>query len=155
MSVADKTDAAPGAADLTSPALDAARAKAATIHGDRIAVLELGGRVWCIAVPRTGFRALWQRFKAMQGSADPTTKADAGVALARAMLVPLDAPADPAAVKALRLDFDAMGDEYPALLDVLGDTAEALALGPLPIRAASPGSSSSSDGATPTQAPTP
>lgn len=143
------------AIDLSTPELQAARDRAAAIHGDRIAVLELGGRVWCLAVPRQNFRALWQRFKAQQNSPDPTTKADAGVQLARAMLVPVDAPATPDAVKSLRLDFDAMGEEFPALLDVLGETAEALALGPLPIRAASPGSSSSSDGATTTQPPTP
>ncbi len=145
----------PTPADLPSPELDAARKVAAAIHGDRIAVLELGGRKWCLAVPRQGFRALWQRFKAQQNSADPTTKADAGVALARAMLVPLDAPASDDARKALRADFDAMGEEFPALLDVLGEMAEALALGPLPIRAASLGSSSSPGGATPTAPPTP
>lgn len=144
----------PDLPSLSTPELDAARAKAVAFHGERIAVLELGGRVWCVAVPRAGFRALWQRFKAMQASPDPTTKADAGVQLARAMLVPVDAPSSPEAVKALRADFDAMGDEAPALLDVLGETAEALALGPLPIRAASPGSSSSPGGATPTSPPT-
>ena len=134
--------------DLSTPELEAARAKAASIHGDRVAVVELGGRVWCLAVPRSGFRALWQRYKAAQASSDPTTKADAGVQLARALLVPVDAPPSPDQVKALRADFDAMGDEYPALLDLLGETAEAMALGPLPIRAASPGSSSSQGGAT-------
>lgn len=141
--------------NLSTPELNAARAMAASIHGDRVAVLELGGRVWCLAVPRQGFRAMWQRFKAMQASPDPTTKADAGVQLARAMLVPVDAPPTDAAKKALRADFDAMGDEAPALLDILGETAEALALGPLPIRVASPGSSSSPGGATPTSPQTP
>jgi hypothetical protein len=134
--------------------LDALRAQAESIHGDRIAVLELGGRVWCVAVPRSGFRGLWQRFKTQQNSPDPTTKADAAVQLARAMLVPVAAPSTDDARKALRADFDAMGEEFPALLDVLGETAEALALGPLPIRAASPPSSSSADGATPTSPPT-
>ncbi len=122
--------------------LDALRARAVTFHGDRIAVLELGGRVWCLAVPRSGFRSLWQRFKAQQNSPDPTTKADAAVQLARSLLVPVDAPASEEAKKSLRADFDALGEEYPALLDVLGETAEALALGPLPLRAASPPSSS-------------
>lgn len=144
----------PDLPNLSTPELDAARAKAVELHGDRVAVLELGGRVWCVAVPRSGFRALWQRYKAQQQSPDPTTKADAGVQLARAMLVPADAPATPEAVKVLREAFDAMGDESPALLDILGEAAEALALGPLPIRAASPGSSSSPGGATPTSPPT-
>ncbi len=139
---------------LSTDALDAARAQAVTIHGEKIAVLELNGRVWCLAVPRAGFRVFWQRFKAMQNSPDPTTKADASVQLARSMLVPAHAPASPEGRKAEAEAFDAMGEEYPALLDVLGETAEALALGPLPIRAASPGSSSSSGGATPTSPPT-
>ncbi len=141
-------------ANLSTPALDAARAKAVALHGDRVAVYELGGRVWCLAVPRAGFRMLWQRYKAMQNSADPTTKADAEVQLARSMLVPYDAQATTESRKAEVAAFDAMGDEYPALLDVLGSGAEALALGPLPIRAASPPSSSAPDGATPTSPPT-
>ena len=71
------------------------------------------------------------------------------------MLVPASAEATPESRKAEAEAFDAMGEDYPALLDVLGETAEALALGPLPIRAASPGASSSADGATPTLPPTP
>ena len=140
--------------NLSTPELDAARAKAVALHGDRVAVYELGGRVWCLAVPRQGFRMFWQRYKAQQQSADPTTKADAEVQLARSMLVPCGAAATAEAVKAERAAFDAMGDEYPGLLDVLGAGAEALALGPLPIRAASPPSSSAADGATPTSPPT-
>lgn len=140
---------------LSTPKLDASRAQAVKLHGDRVAVLELGGRVWCLVVPRVGFRVLWQRFKAQQQSPDPTTKADAAVQLARVMLVPASAEATPESRKAEAEAFDAMGEDYPALLDVLGETAEALALGPLPIRAASPGASSSADGATPTLPPTP
>ena len=58
-------------------------------------------------------------------------------------------------VRELDARFGSVAEAVKALLDVLGDTAEALALGPLPIRAASPRGSSSSDGATTTQAPTP
>ena len=143
------------AARKAAAALDAARAQAVTFHGEKIAVLELNGRVWCLAVPRSGFRVLWQRFKSQQQSPDPTTKADANVQFARAMLVPVGAPASPDSRKAEAEAFDAMGEEFPALLDVLGETAEALALGPLPIRAASPGASSSAAGATPTSPQTP
>lgn len=154
MSTTDETDELAAALEST-PELDAARAKAATIHGARVAVYELGGRFWCVAVPAQGFRALWQRYKAAQNSPDPTTKADAGVHLARSMLVPYDAPASPEAVKVERAAFDAMGDEAPGLLDILAIGAEALSLGPLPMRAARPGSSSSPGGATPTSPPTP
>jgi hypothetical protein len=139
----------------SSPELDAARAKAVAIHGERVAVYELGGRFWCVAVPARTFRAQWQRYKAAQISPDPTTKADAGVQLARAMLVPHDAPATTDAVKAERAAFDAMGEEFPALLDVLASGAEALGFGPLPMRGARPPSSSGPGDATPTSPPTP
>lgn len=134
--------------------LRAIREKAVEIHGENIAVAELGGRVWCLARPAEGFRKLWQVYKASKESPDPTTKADADVQLARAMLVPVDAPATKAGRDAERAAFDAMGDEYPALLDALAGAAEGIALGPLPLRAAAPGSSSSPDGATPTSPPT-
>jgi hypothetical protein len=135
--------------------LDAIRARAVELHGDRVAVLELGGRVWCLAVPRQGFRALWQRYKAAQSSPDPTTKADAAVQLARALLVPAGRAATSDSVKGEREAFDALGEDYPALLDLLGEAAEALALGPLPIRAASPPTSGAQPGATPTSPQTP
>lgn len=132
--------------------LDAIRERAVARYGDRVAVLECGGRVWCLAAPRGGaFRALWQRFKVQRASPDPTTAADAGVQLARAMLAPI---VDGDTEKALREAFDAMGEESPALLDLLGETAEGLALGPLPIRAAPPPSSSAAGDATPTLRPT-
>lgn len=128
--------------------LDSIRERAVNRYGARVAVLECGGRVWCLAAPRGGaFRALWQRFKVQKASPDPTTAADAGVQLARAMLAPVGDGEDE---KSLRAAFDAMGEDAPALLDLLGETAEGLALGPLPIRAAAPPSSSSADGATPT-----
>lgn len=135
--------------------LDALRKRAVEIHGENIAVAELGGRVWCLLRPAEGFRKLWQVYKASKASPDPTTAADADVQLARAMLVPVDAPATKERRDAERAAFDAMGDVSPALLDALAGAAEGLALGPLPKRAAGPGNSSSPDGATPTSPPTP
>ena len=135
--------------------LDALREKAVEIHGENIAVAELGGRVWCLLRPAEGFRVLWQRYKASKASPDPTTAADADVQLARAMLVPVDSPATKEKRDAERKLFDELGDVSPALLDALAGAAEGLALGPLPLRAAKPGSSSSPDGATPTSPPTP
>jgi len=131
--------------------LEALRARAVQRYGERVAVAELGGRVWVLAVPRDGFRKLWQVFKASQESHDPTTKADASVQLARSLLVPLEGDD----VKAERAAFDEMGDRYPALLDVLAGGAEGLALGPLPMRVAAPPPSSAPDDATPTSPPTP
>ena len=71
------------------------------------------------------------------------------------MLVPVDSPATKEKRDAERKLFDELGDVSPALLDALAGAAEGLALGPLPLRAAKPGSSSSPDGATPTSPPTP
>lgn len=131
--------------------LDALRARAVQRYGERVAVAELGGRVWVLAVPAQGFRKLWQVYKASLESADPTTKADAQVQLARSLLVPLEGED----VKGERAAFDELGDRYPALLDVLAAGAEGLALGPLPMRVAAPPPSSAPDDATPTSPPTP
>ncbi len=133
------------------PDLDALRERAVQRYGDRVAVVELGERVWCLAVPRENFRKHWQIFKASKESLDPTTKADAAVQLARSLLVPLEGDD----VKAERAAFDALGERFPALLDILGEGAEGLALGPLPIRVAVPPPSSAPDDATPTSQPTP
>jgi len=116
-------------------------------YGDRVAVLELGGRVWALAVPRGAIRKLWQVFKIESQSPDPTTKADAGVRLARALLVPADPQGKVADERAA---FDDLGEDSPALLDLLAETAEALAHGPLPIRVAPPPSSSTPHDATTT-----
>lgn len=130
------------------------RARAAAHHGEQIAVIEAGGRLWCVAVPATGFRALWQRYKAQQESPDPTTKADADVQLARAMLVPPDAPASPAARAAEQAAFDAIGETAPAVLDMLGEAAKNLGYGPFSVRVAPLPDSSGAGDATPTSPPT-
>lgn len=131
--------------------LAAARDRAILRYGERVHVIECGGRVWCVAVPRENFRRHWQIFKASRESPDPTTKADAAVQLARSMLVPLEGDD----VKAEKVAFDAMGELYPSLLDLLGETAEVLAQGPLPLRVATPPDSSAPGDATPTSPPTP
>lgn len=111
-------------------------------------VWELNGRRWCLRKPR---RPEWQAFKCDSGSPDPTTRADASVALARAILVPIDPGGT---VEAERTAFDAMGEEYPALLDILGAAAEAAGAGPLVLREVKPPASSQPPAATPTSPPT-
>lgn len=93
---------------------------------------ELGGRRYALRKPS---RAQWQAYKCDQLSPDPTTKADAGVTLARGCLVPID-PAG--SVEAERAAFDAMGEESPALLDLLAALTENLAAGPLAVREVKP-----------------
>lgn len=93
---------------------------------------ELGGRRYALKKPS---RALWQAYKCDQISPDPTTKADAGVTLARACLVPIDPTGS---VEAERAAFDAMGEESPALLDLLAALADQLAVGPLAVRELKP-----------------
>ena len=93
---------------------------------------ELGGRRYALKKPS---RALWQAYKCDQLSSDPTTKADAGVTLARACLVPIDPTGS---VEAERAAFDALGEESPALLDLLAALTENLAAGPLAVREVKP-----------------
>ena len=88
-------------------------------------VWEIGGRRWVLRKPT---RPQWQAYKCDTLSADPTTKADAGVTLARALLGPFDPSGT---VDAERAAFDAMGEEYPGHLDLLGALAEGAAYGPL------------------------
>jgi len=93
---------------------------------------ELNGRRWAIKKPS---RPQWQAYKCDSLSPDPTTKADAGVTLARGCLVPID-PAG--SIEAERLAFDALGEECPALLDLLATLTENLAAGPLAVREIKP-----------------
>lgn len=104
----------------------------ATRYGASAKVWEINGRRWVMKKPS---RPQWQAFKCDGISPDPTTKADAGVTLARGLLVPFD-PAG--SVEAERAAFDAMGEEYPALLDLFGALAEQLAVGPLAVREVKP-----------------
>lgn len=110
---------------------------------------EINGRRWAIKKPS---RPLWQAYKCDQQSADPTTKADAQVALARSCLVPIDPSGT---VEREREAFDAMGEEYPALLDLLGVLADQLAAGPLAVREIKPPPSTPRVSETPTSPPTP
>ena len=107
-------------------------ASLAARYGASAKAWDVGGRRWALKKPS---RAQWQAYKCDQQSADPTTKADANVALARAVVVPFD-PAG--TVEKEREAFDAMGDEHPALLDLLGAVAEGLAVGPLAVREVKP-----------------
>lgn len=95
-------------------------------------VYELGGRRWCLRKPR---RPEWQAFKVDQQSQDATTRADAPVTLAKALLVPVDPNGT---VDAERKAFDDLSEEYPALIDVLGVWAVNGAEGPFPLREIKP-----------------
>lgn len=110
---------------------------------------ELNGRRWAIRKPT---RPQWQAYKCDSISADPTTKADAGVSLARGCLVTID-PAGK--IEDERTAFDALGEECPALLDLLGTLTENLAAGPLAVREIKPPPSTPRVSETPTSPPTP
>ena len=62
-------------------------ASVASRYGASAKVWDIGGRRWVIRKPT---RAQWQAYKCDQQSVDPTTKADAQVALARSVIAPLD-----------------------------------------------------------------
>ena len=91
-------------------------------------VFERDGHRWVLKKPT---RAQWQSYKCDSLSADPTTKADAKVALARAVVVPFDPSGS---VEAERLAFDALAEDCPAMADELGEVAWALGFGPLAVR---------------------
>lgn len=112
--------------------------------GDRFAVYEAGGRRWVFTRPT---RAQWRAYKCAQQSPDPTTKADAGVELARMCLAPLDATTP---IASEREAFDTLGEESPALLDLFATIVEASALGPLPFRGVKPPPASSKGAVTST-----
>lgn len=120
----------------------------ASRYGASAKAWDVGGRRWVL---KKASRAQWQAYKCDQQSPDPTTKADANVALARAVIVPFD-PAG--TVDKEREAFDALGEEYPALLDLLGAVAEGLAVGPLAVREVKPPPSTPSVSKTPTSPPT-
>ena len=95
-------------------------------------VWEIGGRRWVIPKPS---RPQWQAYKCDLNSTDPTTKADAAVALARSVIRPFAADGT---IEKEREAFDAMGEEYPALLDLLGALADQAGAGPLVVRELKP-----------------
>ena len=123
-------------------------AAVASRYGASAKVWDIGGRRWVIRKPS---RPQWQAYKCDQQSADPTTKADAQVALARACIAPFDPSGS---VDAERAAFDAMGEEYPALLDLFGALADQLAAGPLVVREVKPPPSTPPVSKTPTSPPT-
>jgi hypothetical protein len=116
-------------------------------YGDKATAYEAGGRRWVFRRPS---RAQWRAYKCDQNSMDPTTKADAGVALARGCLAPFDPKGT---VEAERAAFDALGEDYPGLLDLFASIVEASAIGPLPFRGVKPPSSSPGVAATSTPPP--
>lgn len=128
-----------------SPVLDDATWNALVArHGKKIRVLDLNGRRWVLKGPT---RAQWQMFKCDSTSMAPLAKVEASVQLARAVLAPYDPAGD---VDSERKAFDALGEEYPGLLDVMGAHAEGLACGPLPVRELGPASSTPPVSGTPT-----
>lgn len=118
-------------------------------HGDKIRVLEMGGRRWVLRAPK---RAEWIETKAAKASPDVTTAVMATTMLARRCLVPYAPDGD---VKGEREAFDAMCDEYPASGDLLAMAVEAMALGPLPVRGVTARAPSPPPAATPTKPQTP
>ena len=99
-------------------------------------VFERDGHRWVLKKPS---RPQWQAYKCDANSADPTTKADAKVALARMTLVPFDPSGS---VEAERAAFDAMAEDCPAMADEFGEVAWALGFGPLAVREVKPPPSS-------------
>lgn len=118
-------------------------------YGASVRVWELNNRRFALRKPR---RAEWQAYKCDAASTDPTTKADAQVQLARTVLVPVDPSGS---VDAERIAFDVLGEEYPALLDLLGALAENLAAGPFAVREVKQPPSTPRVSETPTSPPTP
>jgi len=118
--------------DREATLTDAEHQSLAARYGASVRVWELNGRRFALRKPKRGE---WQAHKCDAGSADPTTKADAQVQLARTVLVPIDPSGS---VDVERAAFDALGEEYPALLDLLGALAEGLAAGPLAVREVKP-----------------
>lgn len=116
--------------------------------GASVKVWDIGGRRWVLRKPS---RAQWQAYKCDALSADPTTKADATVQLARGLLAPFDPTGS---VESERASFDALGEEYPALLDLFGALAEQMGAGPLAVREVKPPPSTPPVSKTPTSPPT-
>lgn len=128
-------------ADILTP-IEAARLDALkAAHGDARAY-HVGGRRWFLRKPR---RVEWLKFKTDTNHTDPVTRVRAGEMLARACLAPLDAAGS---VDAERTAFDAMGEDCPALPDMLGMLAVQLAAGPHQVTEGKPPSSSAPPSAT-------
>ncbi len=116
-------------------------------YGKDVTTCEVDGRRWAFKKPS---RAQWRAYKCDRQSVEPNTKADAGVALARACVVPFDPNGT---VTAEREAFDAIGEEYPGALDLFASLVEASAVGPLNYRGVKPPKPSKPDVATSTPPP--
>jgi hypothetical protein len=92
-------------------------------HRD-VRAYEMGGRLWFLRRPS---RVEWLKYKTDAAHQDAVTRVRAGELLARACLVPSAAGRT---VAQERDAFDALGEEFPALPDLLGMMAVTLAAGP-------------------------
>ena len=96
-------------------------------HGD-VRCYDLGGRRWVIRKPR---RAEYQKHKADSKHPDVNVQGRAAENLARLCLIPFEAGGK---VEDERSAFDQLGEDYPALPDVLGLAAVDMAYGPFEVR---------------------
>ena len=109
--------------DAESARLDALK----SAHGDA-RCYDLGGRRFVIRKPK---RAEFLKHKADAKHPDVNVQTCAAEKLARTCLVPFD-PAGK--VEDERAAFDALGEEFPALPDILGLAAVDMAYGPFEVR---------------------
>lgn len=96
-------------------------------HGD-VRCYDLGGRRWVIRKPK---RAEYQKHKADTKHPDVNVQGRAAENLARMCLVPFEVGGK---VEDERAAFDQLGEDYPALPDVLGLAAVDMAYGPFEVR---------------------
>lgn len=96
-------------------------------HGD-VRCYDLGGRRWVIRKPK---RAEYQKHKADTKHPDVNVQGRAAENLARMCLVPFEAGGK---AEDERAAFDQLGEDYPALPDVLGLAAVDMAYGPFEVR---------------------
>lgn len=96
-------------------------------HGD-VRCYDIGGRRFVIRKPK---RAEFLKHKADSKHPDVNVQTCAAEKLARMCLVPFD-PAGK--VEEERSAFDALGEEFPALPDILGLAAVDMAYGPFEVR---------------------
>ena len=110
-------------------------------HRD-VRAYEMGGRLWFLRRPS---RVEWLKYKTDSAHQDAVTRVRAGELLARACLVPARAGGT---VAQEREAFDALGEEFPAVPDLLGMMAVTLAAGPHGAAEKKPRSSGASQSAT-------
>lgn len=96
-------------------------------HGD-VRCYDLGGRRFVLRKPK---RAEYLKHKTDSKHPDLSVQARAGEILARMCLVPFDPSGK---VEDERKAFDELGEEFPALPDILGVAAVDMAYGPFEVR---------------------